>query len=533
MLLLLALALAAFLAPAGQAKTAGSAGAKPAQETGGGKNNGEPEHVKVAISCTGVTWEYTNFPEEGTTTITESVKIDGVKQKEPTVFTFSGATGENTTTFAAPPGSYIIDAQGSWKNPPGSEKQFGHFDIHARVDCAPAPALTIEKLQAIANSGEEPTTEMLKGGQVGDTVDYKLVVSNTGNVPLKLENFEDPHCDAGTLVPIEHTTGEPDGTELAAGADATYACTHLLDEADQMAGSYSNIAEVTGIPPEGDGPPVTKESNIVVVEVLPTPPIVLPAFSIEKLQKVAGGGGSYTTAQLSASIGQTVEYEIVVTNTGNVPLNLSDFIDTHCASGTLSGGPVDGALPTGDKVAYSCTRPLPEAGSYSNVAEVTGTPPAGDGSPIAHASNTVLVEVPAATPNNSQTTNGNGSSSGLPSGVPGSSQGGVLAFKASVPTLNGPQGCVRSRFHVSIKSAGVASVTFYLDGHKLKTLTAKNAHKGLLTIEINPAKLKVGAHKLVAKITMAATASKKATVAKRTVTILRCHGAAVTPKFTG
>jgi hypothetical protein len=262
---------------------------------------------------------------------------------------------------------------------------------------------------------------------------------------------------------------------------------------------------------------------------------VLPAFSIEKLQQIAGGG-PYTIAQLSASAGQTVEYEIVVTNTGNVPLTLSDFIDTHCASGTLSGGPTGGALPTSGKATYKCTRPLPEAGSYSNVAEVTGTPPEGDGSPIVHASNTVLVEVPtpaSTNSGNSQTTSGNGSPGGSPSGVPGSSQSGVLAFKASVPALKGPQGCVRGGFHVSIKSAGVASVTFYLDGHKLKTLTAKNAHKGLLTVEINPAKLKVGAHKLVAKITMARTATTKATVTKRSMTILRCHGAAVTPKFTG
>jgi hypothetical protein len=103
-----------------------------------------------------------------------------------------------------------------------------------------------------------------------------------------------------------------------------------------------------------------------------------------------------------------------------------------------------------------------------------------------------------------------------------------------VPKLKGaPQGCARSVLHVSLKAAHVASVTFYLDGHKLKTLTAKNAHKGLLSIKINPAKLKVGVHKLVAKITMDRIGSAKAVKGTRTMRILRCDPPKVTPKFTG
>jgi hypothetical protein len=524
-LLLLALALVAFLAPAGQAQGAGehSLEAKSGQEsTGGKKNSEEPEHVEVAIGCTGVTWKYMNFPAEGTTTVTETVTIDKVKQPSMQ-YSFSGATGENTTAFAAPPGEYTIDVQGNWKNPTGSEKEFGHFDIHEKVRCAPAPAFTIEKLQQIASSGE-PYTSATLTGQLGDTVNYEIVVENTGNVPLTLEDFTDTHCDPDTL--------SGGSVELAVGASTTYDCTHLLDETDQSGGLYANTASVTGTPPEGDGSPILHASNTVVVEVPPTPPTVLPAFSIEKLQQIAGGGGSYTTSQLTGSVGQTVDYEIVVRNTGNVPLKLEDFTDTHCDAGTLSGGP-DSALPTGAATTYDCAHVLDEAdrlaGSYSNTASVTGMPAVAGSAPIAGISNTVVVAVPTPPQGNTNPATGV-----LPSSLAGGANSGVLAFKAaSAPALNGPQGCVRSRFHVSIKSAGVASVTFYLDGHKLKTLTAKNAHKGLLTIEINPAKLKVGAHKLVAKITMARTATTKATVVTRKVTILRCHGAAVTPKFTG
>jgi len=84
-----------------------------------------------------------------------------------------------------------------------------------------------------------------------------------------------------------------------------------------------------------------------------------------------------------------------------------------------------------------------------------------------------------------------------------------------------------------MRSAGVASVTFYLDGRKLKTLTAKNAHKGEFTILIDPAKLSVGVHRLAAKITTSRTAATKAAHASRTVTVLRCRSAVQTPKFAG
>ena len=50
---------------------------------------------------------------------------------------------------------------------------------------------------------------------------------------------------------------------------------------------------------------------------------------------------------------------------------------------------------------------------------------------------------------------------------------------------------MRGRFTASVKSTGVTSVVFYLDGHKLRTLTAsRNSRKGLLSVRIDPAKLR-------------------------------------------
>jgi hypothetical protein len=197
------------------------------------------------------------------------------------------------------------------------------------------------------------------------------------------------------------------------------------------------------------------------------------------------------------------------------------------------------------------------AGSYANTAGDTATP-VGEGSPVTGESNTVVVNLPAGevqpekteepagktTTTTTTTTNGTPSSGVLAltaaptgsTGVNGSSpKVGVLASKTvAVPSLSVPHGCVRSSFRASIKSAGVRSVSFYMDGHKLKTLTARNARKGRLTIAIDPTQLSVGSHRLLAKITMnPASSSAKARHATRTSTVLRCSSAVLTPRFTG
>jgi hypothetical protein len=398
------------------------------------------------------------------------------------------------------------------------------MDVLGSLNCPAAPSFSVEKLQRIA-AGDGGYEKEPIAGEVGDTVDYEIVVKNTGNVPLTLSDFTDPNCGA--------VTGGPGSTPLAVGASTTYECSRVLEHA----GSFTNEAEVSGIPPGGDGGPITNTSNTVLAEV-PSPPIVpAPAFTVEKLQQLGSGG--YTTAQLSGTVGETVHYEIVVKNTGNVPVTIGSFSDPQCDQGTLTGGTGGPALPAGASTTYTCTHLLDtvdgSAGSYTNTVTVSATPPSGEGTTITNSSNTVVATVaPASSSGNAPATGSSGSSGVLSSTFTQPSKSGVLAFSSqTVPALKGPQGCVRHSFEVSIKSAGVASVTFYLDAHKLKTLTAKNARKGLLTISINPDKLKIGVHKLTAKITMTHSASTKAKQASRTVQILRCHAAAVTPKFTG
>src|SRR4029077_9514199 len=70
--------------------------------------------------------------------------------------------------------------------------------------------------------------------------------------------------------------------------------------------------------------------------------------------------------------------------------------DGKCDAGTLAGGPTK-ALAPGESATYTCSHVLvaadEQAGSYTNNATVTATPPAGQGSPITQTSNTVVVSV--------------------------------------------------------------------------------------------------------------------------------------------
>src|SRR5207248_1473820 len=147
-------------------------------------------------------------------------------------------------------------------------------------------------------------------------------------------------------------------------------------------------------PPVGQGSPITHSSNTVLVNV-PTP--AEPAFTIQKLQEIAGSGTGFTSSTLSGQVGQTVLYEIIVHNTGSTSLSFSALSDSHCDAATIAGGPT-GSLTAGASAIYTCAHLLTaadqSAGSYANTASDIATPPVGQGSPITHSSNTVLVNVP-------------------------------------------------------------------------------------------------------------------------------------------
>jgi hypothetical protein len=455
LVLLLALVLAACLAPVGQARSSGDGSGREAaasqraavkeeraaarqalkeaernaraklreERANTRRDNAKRDAGIVRFSCNQMTVTYLNFPNLPGNTVTELVTVDKVRHPS-SKFTFDGPTGSHAIPIlAAPPGSYHIDLQAKWD----TNGLKGGIDHLGEVTCS-GVAFTIEKLQRIAGTGGSYTTAPLTGHE-GQTIEYEIVVKNTGYLPLTFSGFTDAHCGTGTI------TGGSGSEPVARGDSTKYFCRHMLSTADQAAGSYTNTATDRGSPPAGEGAPITETSNTVTVAVTAAPPEEKTTPPEEK---------PTPPEEKKASSGEKA---------------------TSPSSGTLASS----------------------------------------------------------------------SSSPLPSPLTPAPQSGVLPFSArTVPGLKGPQGCVRGSFAASVRSVGVKSVTFYLDGHKLKTLTARNAHKGRLTITIDASKLKVGAHRLLAKITMLPTASiAKSVQASRRMTVVRCSSAVLTPKFTG
>ena len=70
-----------------------------------------------------------------------------------------------------------------------------------------------------------------------------------------------------------------------------------------------------------------------------------------------------------------MDYEIIVTNTGNVSLSLSGLTDGHCTN--IGGGA--GSLAVGANTTFTCEHVLTASGSWTNEGTITGTPPGGSG----------------------------------------------------------------------------------------------------------------------------------------------------------
>jgi|GEM_PF-4835846 len=239
------------------------------------------------------------------------------------------------------------------------------------VQPAPAPAITLVKLERDGNSGaftHGPLT-----GDLGETIQYQMTVADTGNTPLQID-FSDPGCDPGTLAGPTVLSGTFNAATdtLSAGGELRYTCSHLLGAAD--ASGYTNTASATGQPPSG--PPVVASDSVQAFA-------NTPAIRVVKLQR-DGSSGPFTTGTINAVVGTTIDYEIQVSNTGALPLTLS-ISDPMCDVGTISGpvavaGTLIGdTLAPGGEAQYTCSHVLrgDDASPFINTATVTGQPPAG------------------------------------------------------------------------------------------------------------------------------------------------------------
>ena len=202
---------------------------------------------------------------------------------------------------------------------------------------------------------------------VGETVSFKITVTNTGNVTLTNVGVQSDtltRSDAANT-PLALATGpsfdgssegSPSGT-LIPGETATYLATYVLVQEDIDAGGIANTATVVGTPPVGgvvddvtdNGDPTDGTDNPTLLEI--------PANRSLELEKKLADGQTPNFDTLN----QVINYEFVVTNTGNVslpgPFVINDALITD--QGNVITCPVPDAPGLGPMESLSCF------GSYS------------------------------------------------------------------------------------------------------------------------------------------------------------------------
>ncbi|THJ06190.1 hypothetical protein E7Z54_06105, partial [Nocardioides sp.] len=242
----------------------------------------------------------------------------------------------------------------------------------ATVTMEPAPGLTLQKTAA-------PATVRW----AGEVVSYSFLVTNSGNVTIEdLTIEESAFSGTGELSPVTCPA-----TSLAASAQTTCTATYTVTQADVDAGDLSNTATATGSPPTGpqiESPPDTASVT--------TPDA--PGLSLVKSAAPSGPDSLKPGAQIT--------YSFVVTNTGNVSITGVTVAErSFTGTGSMSAITCPAAaarVAPGTQVtctaAYTVTQADVDAGSVTNTATATGTPPSG--TPITSPPGRVIIPQPPA-----------------------------------------------------------------------------------------------------------------------------------------
>ena len=96
--------------------------------------------------------------------------------------------------------------------------------------------------------------------------------------------------------------------------------------------------------------------------------------------------------------------------------------------------------------------------------------------------------------------------------------------------LIGATGCAAKAFNARVRGTKVKTVTFVLDGKTIKRFT-KTSRSGVYAVRINPAKMRIGVHRLVVSVTFRKGSGTKPK--KLRLSFQRCARKLAVPRFTG
>jgi gliding motility-associated-like protein/uncharacterized repeat protein (TIGR01451 family) len=181
---------------------------------------------------------------------------------------------------------------------------------------------------------------------VGQEIDFTITVENSGNVTLSNITVTDPMLDLSETIP-----------NLTPGGTQSFTETYIITQADLNTGSLTNTATAS------DGNTINVSDNVTISATQS------PGITITKTASPA----TYN------SVGDVINYTIVIENTGNVVLSgvtVSDqLLDLEGSLGNLAAGE-----SVTIEESYSITQADLNNGSLTNTASVAGNDT--DGQPV-------------------------------------------------------------------------------------------------------------------------------------------------------
>ena len=327
-------------------------------------NTGNVTMTDITVSdprITGaITLDETTLAPGGNTTGTATYTVSQAEKDAGEVENLATVTGTPPTTDPDNPAEPIdpVPSTPDVDNP-GTP---GDPGVPTEVDVPADPSLSFAKTGVLSTDG--------------NSIEYTFTVTNTGNVTLTDITVSDPKITG--VITLDETT-------LAPGENTTGTATYLITQAEKDAGEVENLATVTGTPPttDPDNPaePIDPVPSTPDVDNPGTPgdpgiptTVDVPAYPALSLTKRSTSEGPYT-------VGQYIEFEITVTNTGNV--TLTDVTVTDDNAEITAGSPVVTLAPnvTATIIArHHVTQTDIDAGRVVNQAKVTGDDP--EGNPI-------------------------------------------------------------------------------------------------------------------------------------------------------
>lgn len=215
--------------------------------------------------------------------------------------------------------------------------------VEAVADDIPVsnPNFTVVKAVTTTVDGKVKTS----GYTLGETVNYQITVTNTGNLTLNNLKVADVRDKANATSVNENTTSTVPGTDMSAstldnwngatgtiaslvpGASIVLSYSHVITEDDIENGGIKNVVTVTTDDPTSDTDPKAKLTRTDTKTIT----TVDADAKLTLVKEVATKDESGKAKLRGYKLGEEISYSVTLTNTGNLTVNNVVFTDDHIA----------------------------------------------------------------------------------------------------------------------------------------------------------------------------------------------------------